>query len=218
MSHAENLLASWQIALQEVGTPSNRSMQLTLGGTANLWDTYLQSALPKLVSSVSNLYVRTEISSSQELTHALLAGRIDIVTVFDPPTNADLESRKVARLELVMVSTQPNLAIEDIPTIGHVFVDWGTVFNMKQAKLFKNPTAPILHTGQSLIALNFLLSHGGAAFLPSNLVAPYIKRGTLHYVLNAEKASQDFYLVHSKKSEKISYLPRIVSILEEFQH
>ena len=33
LPHAENLLAAWQIAMQEVGAPSNQSMQLNLGGT-----------------------------------------------------------------------------------------------------------------------------------------------------------------------------------------
>ncbi len=214
LPHAENLLVAWQVALQEVGVSSRQSMQLTLGGTSNLWDTFLQSVLPKLAARFPNLYIRTEINSSQKLTSALLAGRVDIIAVLDPPTNGDLEVRRIGGLELIMVASQPDLSVEDIPGIGHVFVDWGAAINLKQARLFDEPVAPALHTGQAHIALEFLLSHGGAAFLPTALVAPCLKEGSLHYIYDAESASQSVYLVFSKHSEKIIQLAPIIALLE----
>ena len=217
LPHAENLLVAWQIALQEVGVPSSQSMQLTLGGTSNLWDTFLQSVLPKLADRFPALYIRTEINSSQELTRALLAGRVDIAVVLDPPTNVDLEARRISGLELIMVASQPGLSIEDIPKIGHVFVDWGTAFNLEQARLFNEPIAPTLHTGQSHIALEFLLSHGGAAFLPRSLVATLLKNGTLHNIVNTESASQDVHLIFTKNSEKAVQLAPIIVMLEELE-
>lgn len=214
LSHAENMLVAWQVALQEVGVPSNQSIQLTLGGTSNLWDTFLQSVLPKLSNEFPSLYIRTEIDTSQELTRALLAGRVDIVATLDPPTNVDLETRRIGSLELMMVANHPNLLVEDIPSIGHVFVDWGTAFNLEQARLFSEPVAPILHTGQAPIALEFILSHGGAAFLPTALVSSYIDQGTLYPIGDTDSASQDVHLVFSQKSEKVVQLAPIIAILE----
>lgn len=215
LPHAENLLVAWQVALQEVGAPSNQSMQLTLGGTSNLWDTFLQSVLPKLADRFPALYIRTEINSSQELTRALLAGRVDIITVLDPPTNLDLETKRIGGLELIMVASQPSLSIEDVPGVGHVFVDWGTTFNLEQARLFNEPVAPTLHTGQAHIALEFLLSHGGAAFLPTTLVAPYLERGLLYTISSADSARQEVHLVFTRNSEKIVQLAPIIAMLEE---
>lgn len=215
LPHAENMLVAWQIALQEVGAPSSQSMQLTLGGTSNLWDTFLQSVLPQLADCFPNLYIRTEINSSQELTRALLAGRVDIIAVIDPPTNADLEARRIGCLELMMVTNKSGIQIEDIPNIGHVFVDWDTTFNHEQARLFNEPVAPTLHTGQAHIALEFLLSHGGAAFLPTALVTPYLNQGSLHAIDEAERATQNVHLVFSKTSEKLVQLSPIISMLEE---
>lgn len=215
LPHAENMLVAWQVALQEVGAPPNQSMQLTLGGTSNLWDTFLQSVLPQLAGRFPNLYIRTEINSSQELTRALLAGRVDIITVLDPPTNVDLEARRIGGLELMMVASSPNLHIEDIPNIGHVFVDWGTAFNLEQARLFNEPVAPSLHTGQAHIALEFLLSHGGAAFLPTALVTPSLDHGLLFAIEDAESATQDVHLVFSKASEKLVQFSPIIAMLEE---
>jgi DNA-binding transcriptional LysR family regulator len=214
LPHAENMLIAWQIALQEVGVPTNQSIQLTLGGTSNLWDTFLQSVLPKLSDRFPNLYIRTEINSSQELIRALLAGRLDIITVLDPPTNLEVEAKRIGYLELIMVASKPGLSIEDIPSIGHVFVDWGTTFNLEQARIFNEPIAPTLHTGQSHIALEFLLSHGGAAFLPSTLVTPYLEKGLLHKLIDTESARQEVHLVYSKSSEKVVQLAPIIAMLE----
>ncbi|MDB4542657.1 LysR family transcriptional regulator [bacterium] len=215
LPHAENLLTAWQIAVQEVGIPTRQSMQLTLGGTTNLWDSFLQSVLPKLAARFPELYLRTEIESAQELTRALLGGRVDIIIVLNSPRNIDIESRRIGGLELVMVASKKNSSITDIPKIGHIFVDWGTAFNLQQARLFEEPVAPILHTGQAHIALEFLLSHGGAAFLPKTLVEPYLEQGNLFLVESIESARQDVHLAFTRDSEKLVELSPIIAALEE---
>ena len=215
LPHAENMLVAWQVALQEVGAPLSQSIQLTLGGTSNLWDTFLQSVLPQLADRFDNLFIRTEINSSQELTRALLAGRVDVIVVLDPPTNVDLIARRIGSLELMMVASKPSLLLEDIPNIGHIFVDWGTAFNLEQARLFNEPVAPALHTGQAHIALEFLLSHGGAAFLPTAMVTPYLEQKSLFTIDDAESATQEVYLVFSKTSEKLVQFTPIIAMMEE---
>jgi len=215
LPHAENLLASWQLALQEVGAPSKQNLQLSLGGTSNLWDTFLQSVLPKLADRFPNLYIRTEINQTQNLIRSLLGGRVDIIAVLDPPTNIDIDSRKIGQIELIMVSNQPSQSLDDIPSIGHIFVDWGTACNMQQARLFVEPIAPLLHTGQSHIALEFLLSHGGAAFLPKALVAPHLNEGLLYRVNNTAETRQDVHLVYPKGADKTAQLGPIISMLAE---
>lgn len=214
MPHAENMLVAWQLALQEVGVPESQSLQLALGGTSNLWDTFLQRLLPQLVTQFPNLYIRTEISSSQELTRALLAGRLDIAVVLDSPVNLDLEVRCIGRLELMMVSSERGVTLGRMSEAGHVFVDWGTAFNLEQARLFEEPLVPALHTGQSHIALDFLLTHGGTAFLPTALVNPHLEAQSLYTVLDADRASSEVNLVYSSSNEKLRRLIPIIEWLE----
>ncbi len=216
LPHAENLMASWQLAIQEVGVPAKQNMQLSLGGTSNLWDTFLQSVLPKLANRFPNLYIRTEINQSQHLIRSLLGGRVDIFFTLDPPTNIEIESQKIGSLELIMICNKLEQTIEDVPKIGHVFVDWGTVFNLQQARLFKEPVAPILNTAQSHIALEFILNYRGAAYLPRALVEPYLNDHTLFQIRDALVINQDVYLVYSKGSDKSLSLGPIIAILKEW--
>ena len=215
LPHAENVLAAWQLALQDVGVANTQNMQLTLGGTSNLWDTFLRSFLPKLAGRFPTLNLRTDINSPQELTRALLGGRTDLIVVMDPPANLEFESTHIGQIELMMVANQPNLTVADIPDVGHVFVDWGSALNVQQAKLFSHPVAPVLNTGQSSIALEFVLVHGGAAFLPTALVAPYLVNKQLFRIEGAQSAQENVYVVYAKMSEKVKTIKSIVSEFEQ---
>ncbi len=214
LPHAENMLASWQLTVQEVGIPKQQNLQLALGGTSNLWDTFLKSVLPKLSAQFPNLYLRTEINQSHNLIRALLGGRLDICATLDAQTNIDLDSKKIGSLELIMVCNKPNMTLDDVSEIGHVFVDWGTAFNLQQARLFSEPIAPILHTGQSHIALEFILSHTGAAYLPLALVESYLQEGQLFQILDAQQINQDVFLIYPKIADKATSLGPIISFLE----
>lgn len=215
LPHAENLLVSWQLAIQDVGVPKQQNMQLSLGGTSNLWDTFLQSMLPKLAANFPNLYIRTEINQPQNLVRSLLGGRIDVFAVLDALTNIDIESKKIGYLELIMVCNKDHQSLDDIPLFGHVFVDWGTAFNLQQARLFSEPVAPVLHTGQSHIALEFILSHQGAAYLPRALVEPYLNEGHLFQVSGSMEIRQDVHLVYTKDADKSLSLGPVIRFMEE---
>ena len=170
LPHAENLLASWQSALQDVGAAGNQDLQIALGSTSNLWDTFLQSLLPKVVDTFDGLNIRTEINTHQDLTRALLGGRIDAAVMLDPPRVAELILTKIGKIELVLVSDLENADEDDLLNTKHIFVDWGTSVNVLQARMFNQLDTPILHTGQTHIALEFLMTYGGAALLPKALI------------------------------------------------
>lgn len=214
LPHAQNLLASWQLTLQEVGVPTKKNAQLSLGGTSNLWDTFLQSLLPKMAMQFPNLYMRTEINRSEHLVRSLLGGRVDLFATLDPPANNDFEVEVIGDLELIMVCNLPNQTLDDVPTLGHVFVDWGTSFNLQQARLFPEPVAPILHTGQSRIALEFILSHKGAAYLPRALVQLYLEEGNLYQVAQSLEVQQEVFAVYPKGADTSLSLGPIIRFLK----
>ena len=216
LPHAENLLASLQSALQDVGAAGNQDLQIALGSTSNLWDTFLQSLLPKVVDTFDGLNIRTEINSHQDLTQALLAGRVDIAVLLDPPKVAELELSKIGKIELVLVSDTKNINEESLLGIKHIFVDWGTSVNFLQARMFNQlDTPPILHTGQTHIALEFLMTYGGAALLPKALVEPFIESKQLFYISGVESFVRDVYAVSSESSTKHEIVSSGIERLKE---
>ena len=212
--HAENILASWQQTIQEVGIPQQQSHQIALGSTANLWDTFLQSLLPNIAIQFDDLHIRTEVSEPEYLIRALMGGRLDIAILLDAPTNIDLEAHQIGNLELTLVCSKPEQSIKDIPSTGYILVDWGTAFNLQQAKLFSTPTAPILHTSQGHIALEFILGYQGAAFLPRTTVNRYLVEKKLFIIENAPVIQRNVYLLHAKSNKKQDTLEPIISFLK----
>jgi len=217
IQHAENILAAWQVALQDVGVAEQQDSQLILGGISNLWDTFLQSILPQLAAEFPSISIRTEINSHLELTRSLIAGRLDIAVVIDPPTLAELDAVRIGKIELVLVCDKPDTKVRDAGKVGYVFVDWGTAFNLKHAKLFRKPVAPILHTEQSQIALEFLITYGGMAFLPQALIASYLADGTLHLVADSKPSSRNVYAVMSKNAPRKAEISSIIDKLCELE-
>jgi DNA-binding transcriptional LysR family regulator len=211
--HAENILASWQIALQDVGLPTQQESHLSLGGISNLWGTFLQSTIPKLAEAFPNMAIRTEINSHLELTRALIAGRLDVAVVLDPPNMAELKSTPIGKIELALVSNTEHAKFSDISELGYIFVDWGTAFNLKHAKLFKKPIAPILHTEQSQIALEFLITNGGAAFLPLAQLETYLEEKQLFLVDKVKTVSRAVYAVYGKQNSINLNLEPIIELL-----
>lgn len=215
--HAENILASWQLALQDVGVSDQQETQLSLGGISNLWGTFLQSTIPKLAEAFPQMSIRTEINSHYELTRALIAGRLDIAVVMDPPNLAELKTAKIGQIELVLVSDKEHSNFSELEKLGYIFVDWGTAFNLKHAKLFKTPLAPILHTEQSQIALEFILTNGGAAFLPLSQIESYIDERKLYLVKGFKSVKRSVYAVFGKDSQARLGLEPVLKLLSEVE-
>lgn len=214
LPHAENILNAWQSALQDVGAAANQDLQITLASTSNLWDTFLQSLLPKAVDTLKGLNIRTEVDSHQNLTRALLGGRVDIAVLLDPPQVAELSLSKIGDIELVLVADQADLTLAQLSDTRHIFVDWGTSVNVLQTRSLELLSSPILHTGQTHIALEFLMTHGGIALLPRALVAPYIENNTLYLVGETETLKREVYAVSHEQSSKQHTLNAVIKLLK----
>jgi DNA-binding transcriptional LysR family regulator len=211
--YAETILASWQMALQDVGVSQGQFIQLCLGGTPNIWDAYLQQKLPEIAIQFPALSQRSEVSSQVELVRSILEGKTDLGLVFDPPKIAEINVCKISEFKLVLVSHLPDVSLGQLQEIGYVFVDWGTAFNVQHARLFEQSIAPVLHTGQSNIAFQYLLARGGAAFLPSSLITTELQQGKLHRVIDCPSINRDIYAIYLMQSEKLEAIESVIDFI-----
>lgn len=156
-------------------------------------------------------------SSSLELNRAIIAGRLDMAVVLDPPNMAELKTTKIGQIELALVANKAGTKFSDIYDLGYIFVDWGTAFNLKHAKLFKKPVAPILHTEQSQVALEFLLTNGGAAFLPLGQLETYLEEEQLFLVDSVKPVKRAVYAVYSKTAKDHLSIEPIIDLLYEVE-
>lgn len=213
--HAEAVLNTWQRAFQEVAITSKQSTQLALGGSPNVWDLMLQNSLYELKLSKPDLAIRAEVLSHTVVIRQLLERSLDLALVFDSPKVDEIKTSKLFQLPLELVSTKASLNIHEVASVGYIMLDWGTLFSIQHAKQCKELPPPTLHTNIARVALDYMLQVGGAAYLPTQLVEPYIQNNQLFRVDNAPDMHRDVFISYHKDNVKTDLIEEVVNLFKK---
>jgi DNA-binding transcriptional LysR family regulator len=213
LGHAEAVLNAWERAKQDIILNQKHSIQLTVSAGHNIWDAYLQPLLQPLHLGLEGVSLRTDVLSGSVMTRQLIERSLDIAITFDPPKLDELELVKLAQINLVLVTKQPAITLEQATTIPYIKVDWGTAFNITHAQDYTMLPLPILHTSSARMALDFVLNNGGCAFLPEVLIKPYLANSTLFVVEDARCITRNVYGAYWVDNERLAYIQQAISIL-----
>lgn len=187
--YAESILSTWQSALQESGVVGQRR-QLSLGAAAILWESFLSVPIQHVIRHSPEFCWRTEVDQRKSLLRGLLESRLDIVFSFTPPKLPDIHNAVVGQLVLQLATDQPHRALTELTELNYVHLDWDTAFNLPSEQWWLPPVAPILHTGQMSLAVDFLTRNGGVALLPKAI--PQVGQ-TLFAVEGVPPIERDIY-------------------------
>ncbi len=200
--HAENLIAEWRKARQDVASGDAATQQLAVGGVFSLWDILLQDWLHQLYCENPDLALIAEAYGSEVLRRRVLDGIHDVVFMFEPPQLEELMIEAVATIRLNMVSDRPGLNTEQAIACDYLMVDWGLAHALQHNRLFPEAYVHRFRFGQARIALNFLRSFGGAAYLPERLVASDLAEGKLFAVEGAPVIEHTAFAVYGRYSAR----------------
>jgi DNA-binding transcriptional LysR family regulator len=166
---AENMISTWNRALQEVSMKSEIEARLYIGSTGSLWNLALQEKLAELQEARPEVAIQAEGHSQETLLRLLAEKLLDLIVVTDPQTDPSIRTEKIGQLHLTMGAmdrTDLKHAISD----GYVYVDWGTAFSGFHARKLGGSVRPVLHVNLSSIATGIIESRGGAAYLPRTVI------------------------------------------------
>ncbi|PQJ64392.1 LysR family transcriptional regulator [Vibrio chagasii] len=214
IGYAEVMVSTLQQAKFELSLESGKALQLTLGGTPNIWDAYLQNCLSVVTDSFGGYGFMAEVMGREQLNRNLLERTLDMAFAFDQIKAEELNCKKVADLVLVLVSTQPD-DLESVFQHKYVYVDWGTRFGSEHAERHPKVPAPYLRTSTARIALDFILEKGGSAYLPVSLVEPFIESGQLYKVKGVEDWYRPIYLSYRKNSTSVEAIMQVEKLVNE---
>lgn len=213
VNYAEIMVATLQQAKFELSLESGKALQLTLGGTPNIWDAYLQNCLSVVTDAFSGYGFMAEVMGREQLNRQLLERTLDMAFAFDPIKAEELQCKKVAELMLVLVSTRED-TLETVFTNKYVYVDWGSRFASEHAERHPQTPAPFLRTSTARIALDFILEKGGSAYLPVSLVEPFINSGQLYQVQDVAEWSRPIYLSYRKNSSSVEAILQVEQLVK----
>jgi LysR family transcriptional regulator, flagellar master operon regulator len=217
VAYADIMVNTLQQAKFELSLESGKVHQISLGGTANIWDGYLQRSLTNIIQALHGYGFIAEVLGREQLGRGLLERTMDIAFTFDPIKVEELSCKKVAELKLVLVTSETD--IQDYFGYHYVYVDWGTKFASEHAERHPNIPAPFLRTSTAKIALDFVLDKGGSAYLPLSIVQTYLDNKSLHLVENVDEWMRPIYLSYRKNNgsaDAILQVEKLVNELESF--
>lgn len=212
--YAEIMVTTLRQAKYELSLESSKGLQLTIGGTPNIWDAYLQNCLSVVTETFNGYGFNAEVLSREQINRGLIDRTLDMAFAFDLLKADELECKKVADLTLILVSTD-HCDVERALEKRYVYVDWGTAFASEHAQRHPQNYAPYLRTSTGRIAQDFILEKGGSAYLPLSVVDPFLSSGRLVRVENSMELSRPLYLSYRKKSSSIEAILEIEKLIRQ---
>ncbi len=200
--YAESITTTWNRARQEIAVEEDSITPIAIAGVASLWDISLQKWLHATYRKYPDLSLNIEITLATVMTRGLLDGTLDLAFMFEVPQLSRLEAREIARIPLILVSTENHNTVDDALANQYVLVDWGTSFASAHARHFPSARAPSLRLNQGRVARDFIVECGGAAYLAAPMVQDQLEKGLLHQVTEAPVIERTAHAVYSSDTLK----------------
>ncbi|MFC3023607.1 LysR family transcriptional regulator [Vibrio zhugei] len=213
IGYAEVMVNTLQQAKYELSLEGDKALQLTMSGTPNIWDGYLQHCLSRVTDAFEGYGFIAELMSREHLIRQLSERTLDMAFAFDPIKSDELECKQVAEMLLVLVSTQPQ-PLDEVFSHHYVYVDWGARFASEHAQRHPNVPAPYLRTSTARIALDFILEKSGAAYLPVSVVAPFLATEQLYVVEGVDDWLRPVFLSYRKNSSSLAAIQQVEQLVK----
>lgn len=209
--HAELLLSSWRKARQDV-TAGGANAQLSVGGSLRLWDVMLQPWLHDLRTRYPEIALIAESHTPEVLTRRLLDGVLDVAFMLEPAQLDVLTIKKIAPLELILVASKPELSLDEALGDQYLMVDWGLAHNLTHRRLFPDAPEPHTRLGTAKMAIAYLQTLGGSAYLPAQAISHELQEGLLHQVETAPVITHQAYAVYPVRSPHLDLIKQVLAL------
>ena len=215
IKQASELVFMWQKIKQDISLVDEKISVLAIGSMMSIWDIALQEWLNKISKNIEDVSFFTQTYNQLELKKSLVNGVIDIAFTFDSLMVDKLVTEKVTSVPLHLVTSDPQLAVSYQNINDFIRVDYGESINLQYTKAYPD-AAPAKHLiSQPRVALDYILSNGGSAYLPRQLVTKYINGNSLVFVENAPVFSREIYALYPEKSHKEDIIKKTLHYFPE---
>jgi len=212
LRHAENILAAWNRAKQDLIVDAETTASLAIAGMPSLWDLLLQDWLHTVHRQHPTIAIHADIGDANTLLRGLLEGTLDLGFTFDAPQIPKITARHIGTIPLIKVSTHDANTAPD--HMNDIHVDWGLSFAIAYAQQFPESGIPKVRLPLGRIALEYLLTFGGTAYLAESSVVPAIQAGQLFPVADAPVLTRHAYALYAKESDHISLINEVLDYFD----
>lgn len=214
LKHADTILNTWNRAKQEIAIEETSHIPLAVGGVPSLWDILLQQWLNDLVKNDPKVIVHAEVHGPEMLMRRLIDGLLDVAFTFESLQMTELPVEEIGEINLIMVSSYPDLLAAEAIEKDYILVNWGTSFAITHAQHFHDIPPPRLHVHLGRIGLAFLLECGGTAYLAESMVTEELKTNRLFRVEDAPVIKRMVYAAFSPHTNQREFLENTLNSIK----
>lgn len=203
LPYAESLMTTWIMAKKEVG--HNQQHELSIGGSASLWEVYLTPWLQTLYMALNNLHLEARISQRHQLVKQLHERQLDLLITTEAPKMDALTSQQVGQFSLSLLRSQK---CKNRGKNSYIKLEWGADFHQHQCYMTETENVPILVTTSAQLTREMLHTTGACAFLPTEWCRIY---SDLTLIPDTEEVVRPLYAVWLQNSDKKSYIRELLT-------
>ena len=191
--YAETMLDLWRQARQETSLPEGINVVCNLGCHLDLWPDMGRQMITKIRTDYPDTAISAWHGKADELDQWLSTGLIDAALSYHPGSQENQNSHLLRNEQLQLYSTEPDSPI--CFGIEYIYVDAGRDFGRRHTAAYADAGIAPVSVGSAAWAIDYMIDRAGAAYLPENMAAPYLKSKQLYPVADAPVFSRNTYLV-----------------------
>ncbi len=196
--HAEVLVQTWDLARKAVGLPRNFSGLFSLACHGEFWTGLGEGLLERIKQEHPDLALEAWPGELADIQRWLASGLVDAALSPEVLGASGLASRTLMQERLVQVSSVRRFAQRWDP--AYIFVDMGAAYRSQHAQAWPIEESAHMTFGSSNWALDYLLRHGGSAYLPWRLAEPQVAAGRLFEVSGSPEFQRPIHLIWREAS------------------
>ena len=194
LPYAESLMATWVMAKKEV-TDTQQHHELSIGGSASLWEAYLTPWLTTLYLCHNNLHIEARIAQRHSLVKQLHERQLDLLITTEAPKMDELSSHQIGHISLALMRSRQSAEKEKY---DYIKLEWGADFHQHEDYMGKANDTSVLTTTSAHLARQLLYTTHSCAYLPACWQAEY---QDLVIIPNTEIVIRPLYAVWLQNSD-----------------
>lgn len=213
--YARRIIDLEEMSIREMNSQAFSRASLRLGTTNTIYQCHLEPLLTKMLKEDTDYALNVTISHSVNLLQMLQDGLLDLSFTYQPLQKSGFRCQKFRTDELLLVTShthnhyQKGIYKEELPRLNYLFCN----FALQEVGQFIRELFPPFYQfpfeiDNSTKLLSYLCEGIGISFLPSGLVKPYLKSGSLISIplLDFEAPRINSYQCWPEEKEPAFYL------------
>lgn len=166
--YAQAVVRNWLMARRDITLPKGFTGIITIASVPAIWHNIMRRGMANFMSLQLPLAMKAVVTDPGEALAHLDNTIADIACCYDPVLKPGWKSVPLLTEDMLLVSTSPRGLVRWDPK--YVDIDWGARFQDAVFRAFPHDETPIVAFNDGTIALEYILTIGGAAYLPRRWV------------------------------------------------